>query len=184
MPFGATHSGLNMPTPGGRITPTNDSDLGAISARVDGAVLAMFRAEEIVPAMVERPLRKALSSMAATEARAIASAKYPIRIGRHDCEAADQWSYIEVGANASRAREALILGAPAALRQDLQAGLSQPIKAMEIEIDRPLFLFDEAEIHSSAYRTVDSLVFVHVYRSNVGGSYEQATVLECFERPV
>ncbi|AGK51010.1 MULTISPECIES: hypothetical protein [Burkholderia] len=154
------------------------SDLGAMPARVEGAVLDMFLPDEISNDAVERPLRKTLGALSA--ASAIATATRAIRICRHDSEAADQWSYIEVVANAASAREAMILEANPAERRELHAGLAAPLGGIEIEIDRPLFLFDSAEIHSTAYRIGDCLTFVHVYRSSVGGSHEHATVVERF----
>ncbi|WP_323119906.1 hotdog family protein [Burkholderia alba] len=155
-----------------------DSDLGAVPSRVDGAVLDMFLPDEISNVAVERTLRRTLGELAA--APVVATATRTIRICRHDSEAADQWSYIEVVANAASARESMILDAGPDAHRAMQAGLAAPVGEMEIEIDRPLFLFDSAEIHSTAYRTDDCLTFVHVYRSNLGGSHEHATVVERF----
>lgn len=153
-------------------------DLGAMPTCVEGAVLDMFQPDEIVHAAVERPVRKILSTL--SEDTLIATATRSIRIGRHDCEAADQWSYIEVGAHATSARESMILDAPPQTRQQMQAGLAAPLQAVEIEIGRPLFLFDKAEIHSAAHRTEHGLTFVHTYTSTVGGSNQHATVVERF----
>lgn len=154
----------------------SQGDLGAMPSRVEGAVLKMFRPDEVRQEPLERPMRKALAELA--ELQPLASAIHPLRLSRHECEAADQWSYIEVGANAARARELMVINAPAAQRSALQAGLSHPISQIEIEIDRPLFLFDEAQIETRAYATPQGLVFLHVYRSTLGGSHEHATVLE------
>ncbi|TWC59648.1 MULTISPECIES: hypothetical protein [unclassified Burkholderia] len=156
----------------------HDSDLGAMPSRVDGAVLEMFQPDEIANDAVERPLRKTLAGLA--EARVVALATREIRIFRHDAEAADQWSYIELIANASSAREEMIVAAGPELQQAMQAGLAEPLVDLEVEIDRPLFLFDAAEIHTTAYRDARSLTFVHIYRSNLGGSHEHATVVERF----
>ncbi|MDT8997724.1 hypothetical protein RQP53_00380 [Paucibacter sp. APW11] len=155
-----------------------DGDFGALPGRVEGAVLEMFQPDEIRSTPAERPLRAWMSRLA--QQLPMATAVRPQLLSRHDCEAADQWSYIEVGANAATAREAMILDAAPAHRDALQLGLSQPVKAIEIEIDRPMFLFDSAEIHSAAYRNEQGLTFVHVYKSRIGGEHQHATVLEHF----
>jgi len=154
----------------------SQGDLSALPTRVDGAVLKMFRPDEVLAEPLERPMRKALAELA--ELIPVASAVCPLRLTRHECEAADQWSYIEVGANAARAREQMVINAPTVQRSALQAGLSHPISRIEIEIDRPLFLFDEAQIESRAYVTPQGLAFLHIYRSNLGGSHQHAMVLE------
>lgn len=155
-----------------------DGDLGAVPTDVVPPVLDMFLPDEIVDAPVDRPLPGLLAALPA--ATRIATATLPIRIGRHEAEAADQWSYIEVGAHAASAREAMILDAAPDVRQALQPGLALPLHTIEMEIGRPLFLFDAAEIQSTAYRTADSLTFVHIYQSHVGGSHQHATVVERF----
>lgn len=154
------------------------ADLGAAPADVGPPVLDMFLPDEIVEGPVARHLPGLLMGLA--DKLPVATAMQPIRIGRHESEAADQWSFIEVGAHAANAREAMILDAEPGVRKLLQQGLALPLHAIDLEISRPLFLFDMAEIHTTAYRTADSLTFVHIYTSNVGGSHQHATVMERF----
>ncbi len=154
------------------------SDFGALPARVDGRVLEMFRTDEISDEAVDRPVRKALSNVSRDSP--VALGRRSLRMSRHDSEVADQWSFIEVGANAATAREEMILDADGAQRERLAAGLTAPLTSIDIEIGRPLFLFDTAEIETSAHAGADGLTFVHVYKSRVGGSHEHATVVERF----
>jgi hypothetical protein len=163
------------------LTIDPECDLGAVSSRVEGAVLDQFQDDEFSDEAAERPIRQIMRDFASE--KPIAVARRSIRIGRHDCEVADQWSYIEVAAHAASAREEMILDAELETQERLQSGLVEPIQTLHAEIGRPLFLFDNAEIDSTAYCMAGVLTFVHVYRSQLGGKHEHATVLEQFGIP-
>jgi hypothetical protein len=51
--------------------------------------------------------------------------------------------------------------ANAGQREELRAGLSQPLRRIEFELTRPYFFGDTAIVTSIAYRTPQSLMFVH-----------------------
>jgi hypothetical protein len=158
-----------------------DCDFGAVPSRVEGEIFHLFHADEISSAIVARSVRKLIHTVAPESI--VATAVRPVRIGRHDSEAADQWSYIELGAHAASAREDMILDCDPERRELLQDGLVAPLSAVDIEIGRPLFLFDTAEIHSTAVHDRDGLTFIHVYKSKLGGEHEHATVVERFAQP-
>jgi acyl-CoA thioesterase FadM len=158
------------------VSLTGDGSLAAVPTRVEGRILEMFEPDEIFDHAPERVVRKALSAL--DPAALVAETQRSFRLHRHDAEVADQWSYIEIAANAASAREAMVLDAEPALRDELRPAIATPIRAIDIEINRPLFLFDTAQIITRAYRVPDGLTFVHVFRSQLGGAHDHATIVE------
>ncbi len=108
------------------------------------------------------------------------------RIYRHDCEAADQWSYIEAGAFAASAREKLLLelGDEADEYPELRTLLNRPIAKIDLQFFRPLYLYDDFTIETELRRGPQEITFIHRFRSQMGGEHEHAVVIEAFENPV
>ncbi len=161
------------------VAMSDGGSLAALPTQVNGPIIQMFKSDEVSDKVPSRPVRKALGELGS--ATPVAEVVRPIRVHRHDSEAADQWSYIEIGAQAATAREAMVLEANGESRSLLQPGLSTPTRAIDLEITRPLFLFDQAHIRTRAYHRPSGLTFVHVYQSELGGRHDHATVVEHFD---
>lgn len=119
---------------------------------------------------IKRPARDLVNELRDVE---------PLLVGRHDfvvhrhlCEVADQWSIVHVPSIAAAAREQLLLAGT-----DGPAGsaLGRPLSRVDIELSRPLFLFDEASVETAVHR--DATVFVHRIISGPERSLH-ATVVE------
>jgi acyl-CoA thioesterase FadM len=160
------------------VTMVGGSSFAALPTKLEGAMLAKFTPEEVTDRKIRREVVELLADYGPE--RLIAEAVKPERLYRHDCEAADQWSYIEIGSHAAIAREAMIVDAPKELRPKLQAGLATSVRHVDIEIKRPLFLFDKTQIRSQVYLHEDRLTFVHTFQSQMGGRHDHAIVVERF----
>jgi len=156
-----------------------ENTFAAMPCQLEEPLLAKFIPSDITDRRRGRKVPQVLERL--TPESLIAEAERSSVLHRHDCEAADQWSYIEIGANAASAREAMIQNADNEVRKRLQPALSSPIRSVDIEIRRPLFLYDRAQIVTRAYQDGGGLTFVHVYRSRMGGSHEHATIVERFD---
>ncbi len=158
------------------VSMIGDGSFAAFPSRLQRPLIDRFEPEEITNRHVPRETPRILEQLG--QSPIIAEAVMPIRLFRHDCEAADQWSYIEIGAHAATARESLVLNAAKNVKNELQPALSKPTRFVDIEIRRPLFLFDEVQVHTRVFKQPDGLAFVHVYQSQMGGTHEHATVIE------
>ncbi len=154
------------------------SSFAALPSKFEGAILDKLEPDEITDRRIERDVVQILATL--KPEMQVAEAVKPERLYRHDCEAADQWSYIEIGAHATMARECLINEAAKELRPKLQPGLASPVRFVDIEIKRPLFLFDKVQIRTQAYLQEERLVFVHTFQSQMGGRHDHAVVVERF----
>lgn len=161
------------------VTMMAESTFAAMPSRLEEPLLSRFDPSEITDRPLVREIPQVLERL--TPDALIAEAQRSIVLHRHECEAADQWSYIEIGANAASARESMILNADKEVRQRLQGALSSPIRSVDIEISRPLFLYDRANIVTRAYQDRGGLTFVHVYHSRMGGAHQHATIIERFD---
>lgn len=85
---------------------------------------------------------------------------YEFVLKRHQCEVADQWSFIELPNFASSGREELILS----LSEDiigLRKIIGKPLKNILAKLSCPFFLFDEGRVETFAYRFEGNIVFIH-----------------------
>ena len=92
---------------------------------------------------------------------------------RHLCEVADQWSIVHVPGIAAGARERLLLSGAYSGRA---SSLGRAFSKIDIELSRPLFLFDEAAVETAVYR--DGTVFVHRIVSGSAAPLLHALVVE------
>jgi acyl-CoA thioesterase FadM len=103
---------------------------------------------------IERPVRVIEAELSAEVP--IAAGEHDFVVHRHMCEVADQWSIVHVPSIASAARERLLLASTDAASANV---LGRPLSRIDLELSRPLFLFDEGVVETSVYR--DGSVFVH-----------------------
>jgi acyl-CoA thioesterase FadM len=101
----------------------------------------------------------------------IAASRHDFTVHRHLCEVADQWSIIHVPSLAAAARETLLLAR--ADDPQLASALGRPFERIDVELGRPLFLFDDAVVATNVYR--DGTVFTHRIESDAG---VHATIIE------
>ena len=159
------------------VAMSGGNSFAALPTTFQGNILDKL-APEVTDRRIERDVAKILGTL--TPEMQIAEVTKPERLYRHDCEAADQWSFIEIGAHAATARECMINEAPKDLRPKLQPGLATPLQFIDIEIKRPLFLFDKTQIRTQVYLKDERLVFVHTVQSQMGGRHDHAVVVERF----
>ncbi len=155
-----------------------DNSFAAVPCAIEGHILDKFDPDEVSDRRIERVVPKLLDSL--DPKSLLGESAQPLRLYRHDSEAADQWSYIEMGAHAASARESMVLDAGHELSAKLQPGLITPTRSVDFEIRRPLFLYDTAQVRTRAYGGPEGLSFVHVFQSQIGGTHDHATIIERF----
>jgi hypothetical protein len=106
----------------------------------------------------------------------LAEGRHPLLIHRHDCEVADQWSFIEIPSHAEAARECLVMERAADVPA-LSATMTNPLRSVHAEIRKPLFVLDEATIATSVHRSGDEIGVIHRLCS---ATEEHAVVVERF----
>jgi hypothetical protein len=154
---------------------SGDDSMSATPTRVEGELLGFFKEDETNLPRPERevgPLIKQLQQSGAP----LASSALTLRLWRHLCEVADQWSFIETPGFAAAGRENLVLlqgSETAALRE----GLSRPLRRVDIELTRPGFLFDEVKVESSAWLLDGKPAFAHTLK---GDQAALGTIIERF----
>jgi hypothetical protein len=125
----------------------------------------------------ERPLGFASELAREIEqAEPLVEGSLPLLIHRHCCEVADQWSFIELPAHATAARESLVLshgGKRALLRESMKV----PLRSVDIELSRPLYVLDQADAVTRVYHQGTQLDFVHRILGREG---EHAVIVERF----
>lgn len=145
-------------------------------AHVPEAIAAHFEPNEIDDATpVARPAQSHMARVA-QEVPVITNAT-SVFCSRAMCEVADQWSFVELPAYASLARERVVLerGHEAPRIRD---GLALPVSTIDVEYRRPSFAFDDLEVTTNVYDG-PQLTFTHV----VSGSNEskpRAVIVERF----
>lgn len=153
-----------------------DASMSATPGPVPPELLQRFEADEVV---AEGPKRVLPALVAAAEAKpALGTQKVPLRMWRHLCEVADQWSFIETAGFFEAGRDALALSHGAAAPV-LRKGLSSPLTHLDIELSRPSFLFDALEVETTGYEPAPGTpLFVH--RLKGAGGEVLATAVERF----
>jgi acyl-CoA thioesterase FadM len=125
---------------------------------------------------IERPVRQIVAEL--SDEAPIAGPDYPFLVHRHMCEVADQWSIVHVPSIASAARERLLLGSA---DETLMTVLGRPLSRVDLELSRPLFLFDEATVETAVYR--GGTTFVHRIVGGTARSVLHAVVVETLAAP-
>lgn len=150
--------------------------LTAMPGTLSPALLDRLSSEDLTP----RTALPALRGRAARIARshpAIATGQYRLTLHRYQCEAADQWSFIEVPTYAAASRENLIFAHDAA-NPELRVGLRESLCQLEFELNRPYFFGDTIIVTTTAYRLPGTVAFVHRLTSPTDAIH--GTVLETF----
>ena len=164
----------------GRAVKIDPMSWGAVPTDIEPPLLEFFGKEDYFTNEISRPVDDCLKSL--KHHQPIAENEITKRIYRHECEAADQWSFIEIGKNAANAREEMLLECnPAENLVGMVKGLlNKPVSKINTVIKRPLFLFDQYKIASSLYKTESEFIVVHRFLSTVGRSKEHAIVIDTF----
>lgn len=165
----------------GRAVKIDPVSWGAVPTTIELPVLDFFGDDDYYPGETDRAVEKFLRSVRG--AVPLAEQTLRKRIHRHECEAADQWSFVEIGANAASAREELLLECRLPEREAVEARglLNRPLATIKTLIKRPLFLFDHYTIQSSLYELEGVHHVVHRYLSDMGRAKECAVVIESYE---
>ncbi|QHB31028.1 hypothetical protein F0T03_01635 [Yersinia canariae] len=138
---------------------SGDDALTAVPGKVDEKLLQRFLPEEIDSSNIVRAVPKLLNKIE-TEGLLITESNDLFTLYRHQCEVADQWSFIELPTLASAGRERLIISLdddPAELRRTME----KPIKSIVAKLSCPFFLFDEGRVRTRAYLLNKQPIFVH-----------------------
>ena len=90
----------------------------------------------------------------------MAEGSYEFTVYRHACEVADQWCVIQIPCYVSEAREALALAQGDHI-PDLRRALGQPLRNLDMELRRPMYVFDKGTIVTKAYDVDGRFAFIH-----------------------
>ncbi len=148
--------------------------LAAVPSRLSRSLLERLQPDEVDR---ERPKRVVPDLVQELEkGEAIAEGSSPMMIHRHDCEVADQWSFIDVPNHVGAAREKLVLEHAGDIPA-LSSSLSNPLRSIDVELNRPMYLLDQGRISTKAYSKGGEVSFVHRLYT---GAQEHAAVVERF----
>lgn len=147
---------------------------GSLAARpgvLPEPLLDRFGAEDRFSGGVPRALEPAIRDVSWSPERTS-----DLRMHRGYCEAADQWSFIELPRIVADARESWALAAA----DDRRAshGLGTPVRRLITELTRPLFIFDTATVSTE----IDPTGLRYLHRIQ-GASHVHATVYEELQPP-
>ncbi|CNI64018.1 Uncharacterised protein [Yersinia frederiksenii] len=155
-----------------------DEALTAQSGKIDEKLLQRFLPEEIDSSNMVRAAPKLLSKIE-SEGQFITEHNNLFTLYRHQCEVADQWSFIELPTLASAGRERLIISLdddPA----ELSCTMGKPIKSIVAKLSCPFFLFDEGRVRTRAYLLNKQPIFVHHVFNVSRADTLAAVVIESF----
>ena len=107
----------------------------------------------------------------------LASDEHDFMIHRHMAEVADQWSFAEIPGIVESGREKLVLNQVAS-HSELAAGLSNPLRCLDVELSRPYFTFDHGKVTTQAYALEQELGLVHRLSSTLPGLRQHGVVVE------
>lgn len=166
----------------GRAVKIDPVSWGAVPTAIEPPILDFFHDEDYYPGEIGRPVEACIKSLKGQDP--IVQNQVSKKIYRHECEAADQWSFVEIGTNAANAREELLLACnpPEDKIAQVKGLLNTPLVKINTQIKRPLFLFDNYTIQSSLYQTEEENHVVHRYLSTMGRPKEHAVVIESYSR--
>ena len=157
---------------------SGDEALSGVPGKVKACLLQKFLPDEIEPSNIVRRAPR-LQNQIEQEGQLIAKNSYPFILHRHQCEVAEQWSFIELPTLASSGRERLLLS----LENDsthLMETLGMPLKNIVAKLTCPFFLFDEGQIDTSAYTFNNRIVFIHRVINVSRANTSAAVVIEMF----
>jgi hypothetical protein len=152
--------------------------LAATPAPFEPRLLDRFRSDEVDPASPVRPLGPLLDDIA-RGSEPLATTQHPFVVHRHLCEVADQWAFFEVPGLIGASRENLALRHVADIPL-LQQAFGNPLRHLELELQRPYFWFQSGTVETTAHRLNDRLVMVHRLLSDVPGGEQHGVAIERF----
>lgn len=132
---------------------------GAGPGRIPDDLIGMFTAAERDAPPPPRVLLDRLDRLDAGHA-ALAEDARTVTVHRGMCEVADQWSFVELPAQLGASRELLVADRGREVPA-LRPGLTRPLRSIDIELLRPLFLLDQARFAVSAHAVDGGLTFGH-----------------------
>lgn len=148
--------------------------LAAVPSHLSRSLLGQFQPDEVDRERPDRVVPALVQELERGEA--IVEASSPLMIHRHDCEVADQWSFIDVPNHVAAARETLVL-ARAGDIPALTSALSDPLRSIDVELTKPMYVLDQGTIATRAYSNGGGVSFVHRLEA---GAQEHAVVVERF----
>ncbi|WP_145579438.1 hypothetical protein [Yersinia vastinensis] len=157
---------------------SGDDALTAVPGNLDEQIKQRFLPEEIDSSNIVRATPKLLSKIE-SEGQFITEHNNLFTLYRHQCEVADQWSFIELPTLASAGRERLIISLdddPA----ELSCTMGKPIKSIVAKLSCPFFLFDEGRVRTRAYLLNKRPIFVHHVFNVSRADTLAAVVIESF----
>jgi hypothetical protein len=138
---------------------TGDPSLSGAPCRLPQAVVDGFAPEELERAPYRTPVPRLVAQLEGG-APVLARGEETFAIARHHCEIADQWFWAEALGFASAAREELVVRHGRSARE-LLAGLSEPMRSVDVVATRNYQFRDVGTIATTAYLWEDRPVFVH-----------------------
>lgn len=144
---------------------TGGDSLAAQPGVLPAALLERFAGDERFEQTPARPLASLVDGVPEWSPERSS----PLVVHRERCEAADQWSFIELPGMVARARESMLLDGPV----EGSVGLATPTRRVVAELGRPFFIFDRGTVqtrHDPSY-----LQYLHRVH---GASAVHATVYE------
>jgi len=148
--------------------------LAAVPSRLSRSLLQRFQPDEVDRERPEFVVTELVQELERGDA--IAEHTSALMIHRHDCEVADQWSFIDIPNHVGAVRERLVLERAGDVPA-LSASLSHPLRSFDVELSRPMYLLDQGTISTKAYSHRGDVSFVHRVSS---GEHLHAVVVERF----
>jgi len=160
--FSATAAGKRAARGTALLVPVKIDEMHSLSAtpaRLSNELLAFLESDEVDAEPPQRPVPGLINQIEA-DGRKVAEASYPFTVYRHACEMADQWCAVQIPCYVSEAREALALGQGDRVPQ-LRRDLNLPLRYFDMELRRPMFVFDRGSVTTQAYDVQGRSAFVH-----------------------
>lgn len=151
---------------------SDDAAMGAAPGELPADLQARLQPDELTADKPARPFKPRLDQVLAG-GTLLAESSHDFMIHRHQCEVADQWSFIEIQAFAADGREKLIAD-HGDKEPFLRRGFREPIASFQAEFKLPMYFLDQARIHTRAYRFEDRLALVHRIEGSDGQTRAEA----------
>ena len=150
--------------------------LTASPAPLPTRLLERFRADEVDDASPQRQVPGLVKAIE-TDGQLLGESEDTFYVHHHYCEAAEQWSFIEVPNIAESLREPLALSRVAD-QPSFRECLDQPLQRLNVELYQPYFVYDSGHVTTRAYRWTNRLAFVHCLSSERFGAAPHGLVVE------
>jgi acyl-CoA thioesterase FadM len=176
--FSATAAGKRVVRGTAILMPVKIDELHTLSAtpaRLSDELLALMESDEVDLQAPQRPVQALLRQLEGGSP-SLMTATYPFVVYRHACEMADQWCAAQIPCYVSEARESLSLA-----RGDhdakLRRCLTRPLRFFNMELTRPMYIFDKGSVVTSVHDIDGQYAFIHRL---VSADQEHGIVIERF----